>query len=70
MRDKNPDELLIENCFIIHETEKAVLIECDFFDENQWVPKSVIHDNSEIWRDGQCGDLTIKLWFAEKQDWI
>lgn len=57
----------IENCDVIAETEKAILIKHEDFDEGQqWIPQSQIHADSEIWEDGQSGALVIKTWFAEK----
>ena len=34
------------------------------------VPKSCIHDDSEIWKAGERGTISIKRWFAEKQGWV
>lgn len=33
------------------------------------VPKSVIHDDSEVWKKGQEGKLVVQLWFAVKEGW-
>ena len=49
----------------------------DFFREvtgiksvfEHWIPQSVIHDDSEIWRHGDKGSLTLKVWWARKQGW-
>lgn len=35
-----------------------------------WIPQSCIHDDSEVWKKGQRGDLVIMEWFAEKKGWI
>jgi hypothetical protein len=62
------------NCgehLVLRETPKAILVSNDdITGEHKWIPKSVIHDNSEIWKTGQQGDLVVKQWFAEKQGWI
>lgn len=36
-----------------------------------WVPKSVIHDDSELFDDGahREGELVVKRWFARKEGW-
>ena len=34
-----------------------------------WVPKSVIHDDSEVYEKGHEGKLCIQLWWCEKQGW-
>lgn len=31
-----------------------------------WIPKSVIHDDSEVWREGDTGTLVLPEWFAVK----
>ncbi len=35
----------------------------------RWVPKSVVHDDSFVWRTGDFGTLLVKLWWAEKNGW-
>lgn len=37
-----------------------------------WVPKSVIHDDSEVFDAGENshGKLVLKMWFAEKEGLI
>lgn len=49
---------------ITRETEKAVLYVHG--DNETWVPKSVIHDDSEIWKRGEEGVLTVESWWASK----
>lgn len=49
----------------VRETDKAVL--CVLADETQrWIPKSVVHDDSEVWKKGDDGKLVVKRWWAEK----
>lgn len=36
----------------------------------KWIPKSVIHADSEVWRKGHAGKLIVKAWWAERQTWI
>jgi hypothetical protein len=31
-----------------------------------WVPKSVIHDDSEVYQGGDTGTLMVKSWWAAK----
>lgn len=57
---------VIENVHIKAETEKAILIESEEFDEDTWIPQSQIDDDSEIWKKGQTGNLIISDWIAEK----
>lgn len=48
------------------ETEKAILCDLETGDEC-WVPKSLIHDDSQVWKRGDEGELAAPLWFFEKQ---
>jgi hypothetical protein len=50
----------------IRETTAALLIQFDDRTE-KWIPKSVIHDDSEVFKDGDTGELVVKNWFAEKE---
>jgi hypothetical protein len=52
---------------IIRETEKAVLAQIE--EKQVWIPKSVIHDDSEAFStaDGEnVGSIVTKRWWAEK----
>jgi len=54
---------------IIRVSEKAILFRQEDGEEI-WVPQSVIHDNSEVWKKGDVGILIVKEWWAKKQEWI
>lgn len=45
-------------------TEKALLVLIG--DKETWVPQSVVHDDSEIYKVGDEGTLVVKRWWAEK----
>jgi len=60
----------IEKCVCVRETDKAILVECDEFDEALWIPLSQIDDDSEVYKEGTEGDLIASSWFAEKKGWI
>lgn len=52
---------------VVSETERAVEVQIDGCVE--WVPKSVIHDDSEVWEVGQEeGEIVVQKWWAEKGD--
>jgi len=34
-----------------------------------WVPKSVLHDDSEVYGKGHEGKLVVQRWFGEKEGW-
>jgi len=50
----------------IAETDHAILVRLQDGDE-QWFPKSVVHDDSEVFEKGQTGEIVVSGWFAEKQ---
>jgi hypothetical protein len=63
----------IEKCLVVHETEKAILVEHEFFDTEDcqiWIPQSQVDEDSEIWKKGQLGDLVVSSWFAEQKGWL
>lgn len=65
----------IDGAKAIRETDKALLIQADFFESQgndegtRWVPKSQIHDDSEVFEKGHEGKLVVKKWLAEKEGW-
>lgn len=56
---------VFRNVVCVHETDKAIL--CEFGPhEEVWIPKSVVHDDSDVYQAGQLGDLVVERWFAQK----
>jgi hypothetical protein len=45
-------------------TDKALL--CIINGDEHWVPKSQIHDNSEVYENGHKGKLVVTAWWADK----
>jgi hypothetical protein len=54
----------IQNVTAVKETEAALLVEVE--GEEFWIPKSQIHDDSEVYKMDTEGTLVIPLWLAEK----
>jgi hypothetical protein len=52
----------------VRETDRALLIHPDEGGDF-WVPKSVVHDDSEVYEEGHEGVLVVQQWFAEKEGW-
>lgn len=50
-----------------HKTEKALL--CVIDGEDIWIPKSQVHDLSEVYDVGHEGTLVVSLWLAEQNSW-
>lgn len=55
----------IEDVEVLRETDDAILVQFD--NQELWVPKSVIHDDSEVYEMGCDGTLIIAEWWAEKK---
>jgi hypothetical protein len=50
----------------LKETERAILVTRG--KGYLWIPKSVIHDDSEVYEDGHEGTLIVQTWWAEEKN--
>lgn len=48
----------------IAETDAAILVV--ILEDKFWIPKSVIHEDSEVFKKGGEGTLVVMEWWAEK----
>lgn len=48
-----------------HDSTDAILVDID--GDEYWIPNSQVHDDSEVWRKGDEGELVITDWWAEKK---
>lgn len=60
----------IEDARCIAETDRAIRVDAQDFDEPVWIPKSQVDDDSEIYELGGEGTLVVTEWFARKQGWV
>ena len=58
----------IEDCEVIHDTGKALLVRIGG-EVEKWVPQACVDDDSEIWKKGDKGDLVINASFGEREGW-
>ena len=49
--DNSNDPFEIENTVIVKVTQKAICFTAEAYNEEQWVPRSVVHNESEIASD-------------------
>lgn len=49
--------------------EKAIEVELDATMDLVWIPRSQIHDDSEVYDEGHSGRLVVTQWFAEQKGW-
>ena len=65
------DTVTFSGVTVLHETDPGESgsgsLLCDVEGEEVWIPKSQIHDDSEVYEDGTDGDLVISRWIAEKK---
>lgn len=50
----------------IRATERALLVKLESGDE-VWIPQSVVHDDSEVFKEGHYGEVIVQEWWAEKE---
>ncbi len=74
--DYDLDEKAVVTCDEVYcekETDLALLIVFDTNDDGSqdstWIPKSCVHDDSEVYQENQAGLLVVKRWKAEKEGW-
>lgn len=63
------DKVEIEGAIVVRETEKALQVRANWdvgIQRLEWVPKSQIDDDSEVWKLGQMGTLIVSRWWAVK----
>lgn len=59
-----------EGAVVVRETGAAILVSGIEDGEDVWIPKSQIHPDSEVWKDGDEGTLIITRWIAEQKGLI
>lgn len=63
-RKQSPELCSVDDVFCDAQTTKAIHVFVD--GEGLWIPQSVVHDDSEVWKKGDEGTLVLHLWWAEK----
>ena len=57
---------------VVRTTDGAILVKDGDLDDETWIPKSVVHDDSEIYGNpdiGEQGEMIVETWFARKEGW-
>lgn len=65
---RQTEQVELEDCDCSEETKLAIRINYD--GKFWWIPKSLIHDDSEVYKKGTSGTLVIPEWFAAKEGLI
>jgi hypothetical protein len=62
--EERKEPVSFDDVTVVRETDNAIL--CEFPDGNEeWIPKSQIHDDSEVYKFGTDGTLIIPRWLAQ-----
>lgn len=71
-REETDEGVTFDDCEATVATPKALLIVGDGLEKcyadgakGLWVPRTVIHDDSEVFEKGDTGTLVLKTWWAE-----
>lgn len=65
MSDKS--HITFEDAKCVRESGSGRALLVDINGEEHWIPKSLIHDDSEVYKPNTEGTLVIPTWFAEKE---
>lgn len=71
--DSTSDGFEIEDCKAVAETDLALRVTGVHSDDPsraEWMPKSVVHEDSEVYTKGNEGKLVVKTWFAKREGWM
>lgn len=54
---------------VVKSSDKALQIELTDIGETRWIPRSMIHDDSEVYDDGanKEGDVVVNQWWAVQE---
>ena len=65
VRNRSSDAIYYDGCTCVGETPKAIKVDIPDLGEEQWIPKSQVHDDSEVYAKGDEGTLAVTNWFAK-----
>lgn len=66
------DTFEVEGVTVLKNTGSALLCEAEFFEDDDgkvWVPLSQIHEDSEVYDEGDEGRLVVSGWLARERGW-
>lgn len=65
------DGVSLGKAYVKAVTDKALLVVLEDEEKREvWVPKSQIHDNSEVYTAKGEGDLVVTVWYAKQGGWV
>ena len=71
MHQRYDDNVVVEDAKCTGETDKGIWVSAPDFDEDEFIPEQFVHDDSEVSKPGERGDLIVTRYFAENiKGWI
>lgn len=64
-RPETEDTASFDDVVCLRSTDKAILVDID--GDEHWIPQSQVHEDSEVYRQGQTGTLVITQWIAKQR---
>lgn len=66
MRRSETDEVVdtYPKCHCIRASAKALLVTIPALGGDFWIPRRVVHDDSEVWEQDHVGSLVVAGWFG------
>jgi hypothetical protein len=65
MKEHDEKNVLVEDVQVLSESPRALLVYLG--GKEHWIPKSQIHDDSEVYERGQHGAMIITKWIAKER---
>jgi len=67
-KEEEYEPVAIQGCkgIVVSKNGKNLLCSCDSWDKDEWIARSVIHDDSEVYKEGTKGTLILPRWYANK----
>lgn len=72
LRRRSTEPVRLHNVRCLRATEKAIYVDIPATPGRRaqwrgWIPQSQVHDDSEVWREDDTGDLVLSRWIAEQK---
>lgn len=67
MTNEAPASVSLGHARCTNSSPKAICVVIAGSPLARWIPQSVIHDDSEVYKKGDSGNLVVMLWWAEKE---
>ena len=63
----NEGTVEFEDAVCVGQSAKAIQVRLADRQSPIWIPQSLVHDDSEVYKQGQKGTLVLPEWFAIKE---